>query len=239
VKILGIETATSVCSAAIAAGADQHIERNLDTPQVHSQKLLTLIDEVLKLAGETVETLDGIAVSIGPGSFTGLRIGLSTAKGLAYACKKPLLAVSTLQALVFGAKQNCSPDQQLILAVLESRRAEFYAAMYRVVNDRLQESFAPAAFHYNDLISACPSGEEILVTGNGAMQFFEYCQKETDVQLSLTVLSDAQRRCSALPVALLGGELLAHNSVADLASLEPMYIKEFYTISQPQQPIGR
>jgi tRNA threonylcarbamoyladenosine biosynthesis protein TsaB len=237
-KIMGIETATMVCSVAVVVDNRHQYERNLDSPQVHSQKLLTLIDEVLKLSGESIDTLDGIAVSIGPGSFTGLRIGLSAAKGLAYASGKPLLAVSTLEALALGAGYLRTPEQELILAVLESRREEFYAALYRVTSDRLEERTAPAAYHYNELIGICPSFEEILVTGSGAQKFMEYYRNERSIELNLSVLTEAQRRCNAAQVATLGGDLLARKSIADLASLEPMYIKEFYTISPPSQTTG-
>jgi tRNA threonylcarbamoyladenosine biosynthesis protein TsaB len=232
-NILGIETAPAVGSAAVVIDNEQRYERSLDTPQVHSQKLLTLIDEVLKLSGEKIGTLDGIAISIGPGSFTGLRIGLSAAKGLAYASGKPLLAVSTLEALALGASSFRTPAQELILAVLESRREEFYAAMYRVSDNRLKEQNAPAAYHYNDLIAICPSFEDIVVTGSGAEKFLEFTQNQRSIDLSLSVLTETQRRCSAVPVALIGGDLLLQNNVANLASLEPMYIKEFYTISPP------
>src|SRR5258706_14324961 len=98
-KILGIESATVVCAAAIIENGCVRSERTLIAPRIHSEKIISLIDESLDDANITPTELEGVAVSIGPGSFTGLRIGLSVAKGLAYALDKPIVAVPTLEAL--------------------------------------------------------------------------------------------------------------------------------------------
>src|SRR5712692_6734191 len=97
--VLGIETATAVCGAAIVEDAGVRAEASIEAEHIHSEKLISLIDEALNRATIPFSSIDSVAVSIGPGSFTGLRIGLSVAKGLVYAGGKSLAAVSTLEAL--------------------------------------------------------------------------------------------------------------------------------------------
>ena len=102
-KILGIETATSVCAAAIVDDGDVLTEQWIEAQHSHSEKLITLIDKCLQTVNCELKSLAGIAVSIGPGSFTGLRIGLSVAKGLSYASGVPLVSIPTLKALAWNA----------------------------------------------------------------------------------------------------------------------------------------
>ncbi|MFI5251830.1 MAG: tRNA (adenosine(37)-N6)-threonylcarbamoyltransferase complex dimerization subunit type 1 TsaB [Bacteroidota bacterium] len=232
-KLLGIETATSVCSAAVVIDNERRYERNLDTPQIHSQKLVTLIDEVLNISGESIRSIDGIAISIGPGSFTGLRIGLSVAKGLAYGSEKPLVAVSTLEALALGAMSVRNIEDQLILPVLESRRDELFSAIYRINGGTLTEILPPKDMRYRELADVCEMYSEFVVTGNGAGKFVDFCNKESQARFQLNVLPELQRRCNAIHIASLGNSLLHQNIIADLASIEPAYLKEFYTLSQP------
>ena len=97
--VLGIETATAVCAVALVDDDVVRAERRYEIPQAHSEKLMECVDDCLKSAGLALSSIDGIAISIGPGSFTGLRIGLSVAKGLAFATDKPVVGVPTLEAL--------------------------------------------------------------------------------------------------------------------------------------------
>ena len=236
-RILGIETATAVCSAGLIIDEQHRLERSLEAPQVHSQKLLTLINDVLRTSEIEIGSLDGIAVSIGPGSFTGLRIGLSVAKGLAYASGKPLLAVSTLKALANSAYEQYAADKP-VLVIIDSRKNEAFYALYRMRDTILTEEIAPSAGHYSELETICSVQPDILLTGSGSGKFFAYYKNNLERDIQLTILPEEQRNCSALSICALGGQLLRNNVVADLASIEPLYIKDFYTLSQQQQPIG-
>jgi len=100
--ILCLETATRVCSVSLSNGLSLLGIRESETSNAHSSKLTVFVDEILKEAGHTLQQLDAIAVSMGPGSYTGLRIGVATAKGLCYALDKPMIAIPTLQAMAVG-----------------------------------------------------------------------------------------------------------------------------------------
>ncbi len=97
--ILGLETSTAVCSVGLFRDGLPEIERSIRESHIHSEKLLSLVQEVIQAAGVSLDRVDAIAISIGPGSFTGLRIGLSTAKGLSFALDKPIVAVATFEAM--------------------------------------------------------------------------------------------------------------------------------------------
>jgi tRNA threonylcarbamoyladenosine biosynthesis protein TsaB len=128
-KILGIETSTMMVGVAIVDGKGLVAEYRLEATRSRSERVMPMIDRVLKDSRTTPENLAGIAVSIGPGSFTGLRIGLSTAKGLAFALKLPIVGVSSLDVLAASAAMTrCAYP---ICPVLDARRQEVYAALFR------------------------------------------------------------------------------------------------------------
>src|SRR5512142_395937 len=131
--LLGIETATTVCAAAVVRDGELLAEELVDERNVHAERLMGMIDAAFRRSGTTLEQMAGLAVSIGPGSFTGLRIGLSVAKGLVYASGKPLLPVPTLQALAQKAAgaPGTADGEESILPVLDARRGDVYCALYR------------------------------------------------------------------------------------------------------------
>ncbi|TNF41016.1 MAG: tRNA (adenosine(37)-N6)-threonylcarbamoyltransferase complex dimerization subunit type 1 TsaB [Cytophagales bacterium] len=122
-KILSIETATSVCSVAIHANGELISLAEVSEQGAHAQKLMPLIDQVLMESGMDYSELDAIAVSEGPGSYTGLRIGVSTAKGLAYGLDKPLIGINTLKAL---ASAVLAEEGEVVLPIMDARRMEIY-----------------------------------------------------------------------------------------------------------------
>lgn len=138
--VLGIDTATLTASVAIARGGADSCEilaMGESDVNSHSQHLLGLIDSALAECGLTLADLDGIAVGAGPGSFTGLRIGMATAKGLAFAADKPLWAVSSLAALAMHAHGTASVNERtLVVPILDARRMEIFAGFYRVLGNR-------------------------------------------------------------------------------------------------------
>jgi tRNA threonylcarbamoyladenosine biosynthesis protein TsaB len=125
--VLGIETSTRQGGAALVGEEGLVSEYTLNVEVTHSERLLPAIDRMLHDAGATLGALGGLAVSIGPGSFTGLRIGLSTAKGLAYATGLPLVGVPSLEALAWAVPAARWP----VCPVLDARKQEVYAALFR------------------------------------------------------------------------------------------------------------
>ena len=125
-KILGVDTSTPIGSIALIDGDNLVAEHTLDIVQAHSSRLMPAIDSVLKWGNITVDDLDGCAVGIGPGSFTGIRIGIATVKSICYAVDKPIIGVSTLEAIAYNLRWSNS----IICPLLDARRSEIYGAIF-------------------------------------------------------------------------------------------------------------
>jgi tRNA threonylcarbamoyladenosine biosynthesis protein TsaB len=231
--VLGLETATAVCAAAIVGDDRVLAERMTEGDRVHSGRLMPMIDAVLEQSGVGRHDLDAIAVSIGPGSFTGLRIGLSTAKGLAYALDRPIMAVSTLEALAVRAQlENLAEPGDCVLSVINAGRGEVYAALYESVLENgtpaIRKLQPPRAAIVADVLEMIPDSRIIHLMGDGA----EYIQQFAQVDGRsgrFRIPSSDHRRCSAVAVAMSG----RRNQPGDRATLEPMYLKDAH-ISQPR-----
>jgi tRNA threonylcarbamoyladenosine biosynthesis protein TsaB len=134
-KILALDTATQSCSVAIIDGESLLAELTMVNRQTHSRHLIYLINTVCGLSDLRTEDLEGFAVTIGPGSFTGLRIGISTIKGLAYSLSKPVVGVSSLEALAW----QCAQSAYLICPLLDARKKEVYTCRYRFKDNELKK----------------------------------------------------------------------------------------------------
>ena len=125
-KILGVDTSTPIGSVALIDDDNVVAEHTLDIVRAHSSRLMPAIDSVLKWGDITVNDLDGCAVGIGPGSFTGIRIGVATIKSICYAVDKPIVGVSTLEAIAYNLRWSNS----IICPLLDARRSETYGAIF-------------------------------------------------------------------------------------------------------------
>ncbi len=230
-NVLALETATSVCGAAIVENGYVVVEHFIEARQIHSQRIMGLIDEVFHAAQCEVRDIDGIAVSIGPGSFTGLRIGLSTAKGLSFALGKPIAAVHTLEAIALNVvRATHVPDGTTIFSLIDARRDEVYAAAYRVTENNLHETIPPCAVTVAALFTMMGSEQQMYLAGEGAEKIYQYITMTHPDQVQRFIVPPRNRRlCSAAAVGILGEQQLLRGSNADVASLEPLYVKEFYT----------
>ncbi len=222
--VLAIETATTVCGAALVQEGALVALREVAEPHVHAEKLPGLIGAVLQEAGLAPAGLKGVAVSGGPGSFTGLRIGLSTAKGLVYATGIPLVAVPTLETLARRLARSGVCREGWILAALDARRDEVYAQLFSVRDGRPEPATA-----VSDLsASALPgvTGERsVHVTGDGALKAAEALAR---AGCPHAVAPEEVRYCTAVETGLMGEQLLHAGERSDPGTLEPRYIKEFF-----------
>jgi tRNA threonylcarbamoyladenosine biosynthesis protein TsaB len=219
VQILGIDTATLVCSVAVASEEQLLAEYNLQVKKTHSERLLPLIARALEDAGLTVADLDGVAVAAGPGSFTGVRIGMVTAKALGQALNVPLAGVSTLDAL--AAQHPFFPG--LISPILDARRGQVYNGLFvpGPIGGRLTEDRALAL---DDLLSQLAlRSEPILFVGDGV-----------PVHRELLVRRLGERACFAPPesgicraaaVARLGLAEFAAGRGVSWRELVPRYLR--------------
>lgn len=217
--ILSIETATSVCSVALHRDGQLLSVKEIDSDKSHSTMLLQFVADVLTESGENKKHLDAIAVSEGPGSYTGLRIGLSTAKGLCFALEKPLIAINTLDAMAFlafdGGKENT-----LYAPMIDARRMEVYTALYNSNYNRVLE---PCAKVVDENSFAKELAENSVVfLGNGA----EKCKEVLNSDNAYFI--DGLKP-SAVTIGQLAFKKYTAKQFEDVAYFEPNYLKEFYT----------
>lgn len=162
-KVLGIDTATGIASVAILDD-DRVLAETRSETAGHRADLLVLVDAVCTGAGITPRELDGVAIGAGPGSFTGLRIGMATAKGIAFALQRPLWAVSSLAALA-QAELEAMPSG-IVVAVLDARRGEVYAGAYRVDAGAIALIGEERVMPPSELVAFAPEGARF--TGDAA-----------------------------------------------------------------------
>ena len=215
--ILAIDTATLTAGVAVYGGEEIDSARVLSVRRarvtVHSEKLLGMIDEALREAGVEASALDGVACGAGPGSFTGLRIALSTAKGLCFAAGCPLALVSSLAALAARA-----PDGT-VCATLDAYKAEVYAGVYRVsggVPAPLGDETALAPAALTDRLRGLES--PLFIVGDGALRYPE-------IVVPGATLLEGDGSPGPQEIARLGYERLAGGSADDLSTSGPRYIR--------------
>jgi tRNA threonylcarbamoyladenosine biosynthesis protein TsaB len=226
--ILSLETSSSVCSVALhkAGILVGHAELRLE--KSHSSHLSVLINQLLENMGHKLQDVAAVALSDGPGSYTGLRIGGAAAKGLCFALDIPLLAVSTLQALAWQvAAYTTSPQTYLYCPMLDARRMEVYTALY--THDS-QEILPPTALVLTpDALAEQLGGHHLLFFGNGAVKF----QSLLIEQANAGFLSGIEP--SAVAVGALAWGAFQRQEFRDVAYYEPFYLKEVYTTTPKGQ----
>jgi tRNA threonylcarbamoyladenosine biosynthesis protein TsaB len=221
--ILGIETATTICSVALVKDGKLISIRESEGLREHSAALTGYIAEVFNETGFTYQQTDAIAVSIGPGSYTGLRIGVSSAKGLCYALDKPLITINTLKSLAWQAVKKChrqglNSDNALFVPMLDARRMEVYTAIY----DKALNLIEPVnALVVNEKAFDSYPGNDIIYFGEGA----EKCRQSFIEKSHFTFLDSVS--LSAEAICMLAINDFENGTFADVAYSEPFYLKEF------------
>jgi len=216
--ILGIETATQVCGVALCHEGRLVAEYRLNMKNVHAGLLISSVDKILADSRFKPADLDAIAVSIGPGSFTGLRIGLATAKGLAFANNQAIVGVPTLAALAGQAPLRSG----VIAALLRSRVREYYAALYER-NDFVDRALQPAqVISESDLARFVPP--QALVVADPACHLHAGAYATAPISFAYP---------SAFTVARLGETLWQQGEFKSADILEPDYLQDFIT-GQPK-----
>ena len=172
--VLGIETCSTVASVALMDDKQLLGEIIVNSTKTHSQKLMPIIDQLLKSCDVKVKDLELIGVSCGPGSFTGVRIGLSTAKGLAHPFNIPMVEVSSLEALGY----NMTFGQGLICPIFDARRNQVYARVMKWDNDKLMTVIEDENCSVEDLVEQLKAyTEPVLFTGDGVLAFESYLKE--------------------------------------------------------------
>lgn len=215
--ILSIETSTHVCSCALSHNGEVIFNKENTENQSHSTLLGVFVDEIMQYVRKNSVKLSAIAVSSGPGSYTGLRIGVSEAKGLAYGLAIPLIAVSTPLLLASQVSKKVQPDA-LLCPMIDARRMEVYATFFDTSLSIIKETSADIVDEnsYLDLLEKQP----IIFFGNGA----EKC-KSVLAHHNAHFLTDAHPLASGMTT--LAEKAFMEKNFVDVAYFEPHYLKEY------------
>ena len=216
--ILSIESSSDIGSVAIHSSGERLVMVTLSEPRQHATKLAPVIESLVNEANIKLDELDAVAISMGPGSFTGLRIGVSIAKGICYALSKPLIAVDTLDVIAFNGKQLAKADE-LLCPMIDARRMEVYC---KLLDNNLSEVIPTQAIVLEEgLLMDKLDRQKIHFFGDGSNKF-----------KSMTPHPNASFTNGVIPDAEALGKL-AYNKFLktefeNLNSFEPFYLKDFF-----------
>ena len=221
--ILAIETGTDICSVALVRDGELVALRESDEERNHAKKIAVFVDELLRECGVAADDLDAVAVSKGPGSYTGLRIGVSFAKGLCYGQNVPLVAVGSLDSLVEVAREDFEAgiidieqwDNALLCPMIDARRMEVYTQLFDT--DGVAQSEVEAKIINTESFAKERKDRPFVIFGNGA-------KKCTEVLEGATFIEVVQ---SARGMARLAERAFAEGKTEDVAYFEPFYLKDF------------
>jgi len=215
--ILGIETSTKTGSVAVVSEDAVIAQYSLNIEVTHSERLMSTVDRVLKDSGIPIADMDGFAIAIGPGSFTGLRIGLAAVKGLAFATGKPVAAVPTLKALAWNLPQAGHP----VCPMLDARKNEVYAALYKYQGLELLQLMPEATIPLAEIANRIPG--TVLFTGEASRLY----QQALEQAFGDRALFAPRTAClpSAAAVAEIGLDMIRKGEQIDPDNLTPLYIR--------------
>jgi tRNA threonylcarbamoyladenosine biosynthesis protein TsaB len=228
-RILGIETALGQSEVALQDGSTRGYPQTTTDGEVYSERVVQLIRSLLASQEASLESLDGIAVSIGPGSFTGLRIGLGVAKGLAIAVDRPIVAISTLDALagsvIYG---GLIENEKGFAALIDAKRGDYYCAFYVNKEGAVFRTKDPHIATVAGVAKELPAEWRLLVTGDSRQRLEEQLRKANlSAGSSIPIIERSAQFSPAAAIAILGLQKAQRGEFADVASLEPSYLKDF------------
>ena len=220
--ILCLETATPVCSVALNENCCTIALRETEGQNAHSEKITNFIREVMEVGKIDYKQLDAVAVSKGPGSYTGLRIGVSTAKGICYAADLPLMAIDTLEAMAHGIKAKLGSqigENDLLIPMIDARRMEVYAAVFDANMNKIEDTAARVIDEnsFEELLK----DHHLWLFGDGAPKL----KKVFENQPNISIVEGF--RPSAAYMLPLAEKALRNHDFVDVAYFEPFYLKDF------------
>lgn len=220
--ILCLETATPVCSVALNESCCTIALRETEGQNAHSEKITNFIQEVMEVAKIDYSQLDAVAVSKGPGSYTGLRIGVSTAKGICYAADLPLMAIDTLEAMAYGMKSKLGSqitENDFLIPMIDARRMEVYAAVFDANLNKIHDT-AALVIDENSF-EELSKDHRLWLFGDGAPKL----NKVFDNQNNINIIEGFKP--SAAYMLPLVDKALRKQDFVDVAYFEPFYLKGF------------
>lgn len=217
--IIAIESSGMVASVAIATEDSIIAEYTLNHKKTHSQTLLPMLDEIVRMTGLKLQEADAIAVSAGPGSFTGLRIGSATAKGLALALNKPVVAVPTLDSLAY----NLYGTDRVICPMIDARRDRVYTGLYEFNKDSFNILLSQTVMPVEEIISRINAlGRKAIFLGDGVPVYKEGLAELTGVDYCFAPVHMNRQRAGS--VGALGIKLYKDNIIQTASEHQPVYL---------------
>lgn len=219
-KILGIDSSSLVASAAVIEDELLVAEYTVNLKKTHSKILMPMIAEISKMIDLDINTIDAIAVAGGPGSFTGLRIGSATAKGLGLALDKPIINVPTLEAMAY----NLYGTEKIICPIMDARRNQVYTGVYKFTDDRLTVIKEQSAVSVETLIDYLNARKEyVIIMGDGVPVYKDILEDKLTVQHDYAKAHVSRQRASS--VAALGVEYYRIGKIETAAEHTPAYLR--------------
>ncbi|MGI4727516.1 MAG: tRNA (adenosine(37)-N6)-threonylcarbamoyltransferase complex dimerization subunit type 1 TsaB [Janthinobacterium lividum] len=220
--ILQIETSTTACSIALAQNGKVLLHKSINQRNIHAEVITVFIGEILASNGSKFDDLDAVAVSSGPGSYTGLRIGVSTAKGLCFSLEKPLIAVETLLAMAAGYLLrflNQTKEKFLLCPMIDARRMEVYTALFDQDLNSVQET--SAAIITSESFKNELDQHKIVFFGDGSAKCKTFFGDHPNAVFTDDFLNEAA------DMTLIAAEKFRLQQFEDVAYFEPFYLKDF------------
>ena len=218
-KILALETSAKAVSAAVSEDGKILCSSYQDTGLTHSRTLMPIVEHILKNTGLTVSDMDAVAVAAGPGSFTGIRIGVSAAKGLAFAADKPAIGVSTLAAMA----RNVAFCDGLVICAMDARRQQVYNALFEAKDGSLTRLTPDRAIALAELTEELKGNSRpITVVGDGALMCHGFL---TEAGIPCRLAPPQLRMQNAMSVALEAEGMAAEGRLVSAQALEPVYLR--------------
>lgn len=219
-KILAIDSSGLVASVAIIVDERMVAEYTVDYKKTHSQTLLPMLDEIVKMIDFNIDELDAIAVAAGPGSFTGLRIGSSTAKGLAFALHKPIISVPTVDGLAY----NLFGTSKLICPIMDAKRNQVYTGLYEFTNQGFQIISNQKAVSIDDIIEEIIALErEVIFLGDGVEVYRDGIIDKLGNRCMFAPPHLSKQRAGS--IGALAVDLYEKGQAMDSAEHQPIYLR--------------
>ncbi|MGB4660353.1 MAG: tRNA (adenosine(37)-N6)-threonylcarbamoyltransferase complex dimerization subunit type 1 TsaB [Mobilitalea sp.] len=219
-KLLAIDSSGLVASVAIVTEEAMLAEYTVNFKKTHSQTLLPMLNEIVKMLAMDLSEIDAIAVAAGPGSFTGLRIGSATAKGLGLALEKPLVAVPTLHGLAY----NLYGSDKLICPMMDARRNQVYTGLYEFVGDELRVVKEQGAVSVEELLAEINLlDREVVFLGDGTAVYQKMIEDKITVEYKYAPIHLNRQRAGA--IGALGLTMYKNNQIQTAEEHEPVYLR--------------
>lgn len=225
-KLLALDSSGLVASVAIVTEDALLAEYTVNFKKTHSQTLLPMLDEIINMVELNLSEVDGIAVSAGPGSFTGLRIGSATAKGLGLVLNKPIIPVPTVDSMAY----NLFGTDKLICPMMDARRNQVYTGLYEFEGTHFHAISEQKAVSIEEILEEINQlGREVIFLGDGSYVYQKMIQERTKVKYQFAPIHLNRQRAGA--VGALGILLFEQNKIETAAQHEPVYLR----LSQAEQ----